>query len=198
MFTREYLEKLFKYIDCKIPIIDKGNEAILNIDFETKYILSKDDEKYTLYIEERGTKRVRTIYDSEIDMQRKFSLLMKNTFGGSIDYKYVDKFGDVLEFSILKELMIKYSNKDYYSIDHDEADKINLVKKHKNIFNLYFLGNNMKKYMIVSERKAPFIFKRFYNKSIYLSVMSERIKEYENTFEEVLDYNTKIELLGYK
>lgn len=107
MFTREYLEKLHRYVNCKIPITDKGNKAIINMDSETKYILTKDGERYILYIEERGSKSIRTIYNDEVDMNRKFSLLLKNTFGGSIDYKDVGKFGNASELSDLKDFIVK-------------------------------------------------------------------------------------------
>lgn len=199
MFNREYLDNLRSYVKNEIPLIDNGNEVIIKVDYEIKYILTKSSTQYTLYIEERGSRRIRNTYNTEIEMKRKFALLMKNVFGEGMDYKYVNKFENIKDLADLQEAMIKYSNKDYFSINDEQADKINLKKKEENIYDLYFMDKNNKKYIIVEDREAPFIFRRFYTETVCFYIMNERIREYENVFkEDVLDYNTKKELLGYR
>jgi len=45
---------------------------------------------------------------------------------------------------------------------------------------------------------VPFVFERFYTKVVFFGEMIERIREYELIFEDKLDYDVKIQLLGYE
>ncbi|WP_312094518.1 hypothetical protein [Aminipila sp.] len=45
---------------------------------------------------------------------------------------------------------------------------------------------------------VPLAFERFYTEVVFYGEMIERIREYELIFEDKLDYDVKIQLLGYE
>lgn len=197
MFENDYLLKLRKYIGKEVNISDNENETWIYADTEIQYILRKNEQQYILFMEERGSKSVISTFQTEIEMKRKFSLWMKSFLGNSIEYPYTDKFKDIENILLLKELIYQYSDHELYSIDDEKEDRIILTKNKDNSYNIYFLDRNGKKYIFEQNQEPPFIFKRFYKEVVFYGEMTERIRKYELFFEDKLDYNEKIQLLGY-
>lgn len=93
--------------------------------------------------------------------------------------------------------MEQYTDQNLYSVNNLKEDKININENENGLYNIFFLDKNGNVYILEKDRKAPFVFKRFYNEVVYYGETVRQIEEYENVFEDKLDYDMKIELLGY-
>ena len=54
MFNRDYLEKLKQYVGKDIQLVESDNEVHIYLDSEIQYFLRKKEQKYILYVSERG------------------------------------------------------------------------------------------------------------------------------------------------
>jgi len=198
MFDNDYLAKLRRYLGKDITMLDNNNETSIYGDSETMYFLRNNGQQYILIMKERGIETKLAIFQTEIEMKRKFSLWMKNIFGNGFEYPHIDKFEDIEDASLLKELMFQYSDKELYSVDEEKEDKIILKKNQNDFYNLFFMNKNGKKHIFEQDEAAPFVFERFYTEVVFYGEMLERIKGYELIFEERIEYDMKIELLGYE
>lgn len=95
MFKDDYLEKLKEYLGKDIKILNSDSEVKVYVDAEIQYFLRKKEQQYVLYMQERGRETEEKIYRTEIEMRRKFALLMKNVFGKGIEYPFAEKFRNV-------------------------------------------------------------------------------------------------------
>lgn len=197
MFKDDYLEKLKEYLGKDIKILNSDSEVKVYVDAEIQYFLRKKEQQYVLYMQERGRETEEKIYRTEIEMKRKFALLMKNVFGKGIEYPFAEKFRNVERISILEEIMELYTDQNLYSVNNLKEDKINISQNENGLYNIFFLDRNGNEYKLEQDRKAPFVFKRFYNEVVYYGETLRQIEEYEKVFEDKLDYDMKIELLGY-
>lgn len=197
MFKDNYLEKLKEYLGKDIKILDNESEVKVYVDAEIQYFLRKKEQQYILYMQERGRETEEKIYRTEIEMRRRFALLMKNVFGKGMKYPFAEKFRNVESISALEELMEQYTEQNLYSVNNLKEDKINISENENGLYNIFFLDKNGNVYIMEKDRKAPFVFKRFYNEVVYYGETLRQIEEYERIFEDKLDYNMKIELLGY-
>ena len=197
MFKDNYIEKLKEYLGKDIKIWDNESEVKVYVDVEIQYFLRKKEQQYILYMQERGRETEEKIYRTEIEMRRRFALLMKNVFSKEMEYPFTEKFRNVESISVLEELMERYTDQKLYSVNHLKEDKINISENENGLYNIFFLDKNGNVYIMEKDRKAPFVFKRFYNEVVYYGETLRQIEEYENIFEDKIDYNVKIELLGY-
>lgn len=197
MFNSNYLEKLKVYLGEDINILDNDSEVEIYVDAEIQYFLRKNEKKYILYIRERGYETEEREYKSEIEMRSKFALLMKRVFCENIEYPFGEKFRDVKSIEVLENLMCQYTNRSLYSVDSMKKDKINLEQNKNGLYNIFFVDKNGNKNILEKNEEAPFVFKRFYNEVVYYSEVLKQIEEYEKIFDAKLDYDMKIQLLGY-
>ena len=197
MFGNDYLEKLKVYLGKDIEISDNGDEVKIYVDAEIQYFLRKSEERYILYMQERGNETKEKEYASELEMKRNFALWMKNTFGESIEYPFSGKFREAKSVSELKNLMSQYTEEALYSVNDLNEEKINIEQKEGDLYSIFFMDKNGNKYILEQDEEAPFVFKRFYNEVVYYGETLKQIEEYEEIFEDKLDYNVKIQLLGY-
>lgn len=197
MFKDNYLEKLKEYLGKDIKILNSEFEIRVYVDAEIQYFLRKKEQQYVLYMQERGSETEERVYRTENEMRRKFALLMKNVFGKGMEYPFAEKFRNVESISVLEEVMERYTDQNLYSMNNLKEDKINIIENENGLYNISFLDKNGNIYILEKERKAPFVFKRFYNEVVYYGETLRQIEEYEKVFEDKLDYNMKIELLGY-
>ena len=86
MFNRDYLEKLKQYVGKDIQLVESDNEVHIYLDSEIQYFLRKKEQKYILYVSERGKETEEKIYTSEVDMKRNFALWVKSNFSENIKY----------------------------------------------------------------------------------------------------------------
>lgn len=89
MFNRDYLEKLKQYVGKDIQLVESDNEVHIYLDSEIQYFLRKKEQKYILYVSERGKETEEKRYTSEVDMKRNFALWVKSNFSENIKYPYV-------------------------------------------------------------------------------------------------------------
>lgn len=197
MFKDNYLEKLKKYIGKDIKVLDTESEVQIYVDAEIQYFLRKKEQQYVLVMQERGRETEERTYRNEIEMRRNFALLMKNVFTKGIEYRFAEKFRNVENITVLKELMRQYTNENLYAVNDLKEDKININENENGLYNILFLDKNGNRYILEQNRKAPFVLKRFYNEVVYYGETLKQIQEYEKVFEDKLDYNMKIEMLGY-
>ena len=197
MLSRNYLERLKLYLGKDVNISDNGSEIRVYINAEIQYFLRKSGQRYILYIQERGKESEEREYMSETEMKRNFAIWMKNIFSENIKYPFSDKFREVRNVSELKNLMYQYANESLYSINDLAEEKINIKQDESGLYSIFFVDKKGNKYILEQEEEAPFVFKRFYNEVAYYGEIINQIREYEEIFEDELEYKTKIGLLGY-
>ena len=88
MFNRDYLEKLKQYVGKDIQLVESDNEVHIYLDSEIQYFLRKKEQKYILYVSERGKETEEKRYTSEVDMKRNFALWVKSNFSENIKYPF--------------------------------------------------------------------------------------------------------------
>ena len=137
------------------------------------------------------------IYISEVDMKRNFALWLKSNFSENIKYPFSGKFREVTSVEELRILMQQYADEKTYSINDPKEEKINILKSEDGQYSIFFLDKNGKKYILEKETENPFVFKRFYNEVTYYGETMRQIREYEEVFEDKLEDDVKIQLLGY-
>ena len=93
MFNRDYLEKLKQYVGKDIQLVESDNEVHIYLDSEIQYFLRKKEQKYILYVSERGKETEEKIYTSEVDMKRNFALWLKSNFSENIKYPFSEPYG---------------------------------------------------------------------------------------------------------
>ena len=92
MFNRDYLEKLKQYVGKDIQLVESDNEVHIYLDSEIQYFLRKKEQKYILYVSERGKETEEKIYTSEVDMKRNFALWVKSNFSENIKYPFSKQY----------------------------------------------------------------------------------------------------------
>ena len=192
-----YLENLKKYIGKDINILDNGNEVRVYVDAEIQYFLKEDNQRYILYMQERGIETKEKEYAVEKEMQRNVAILLKNVFNEEVKYPFSGKFRDIATISELKNTMSQCVDKKLYSVSSLEKDKINIEQNEGGLYSIFFLDKNGEKYILEQDEEAPFVFKRFYNEVLYYGETLKQIEEYEDIFGDKLEYSIKLELLGY-
>ena len=110
MFNRDYLEKLKQYVGKDIQLVESDNEVHIYLDSEIQYFLRKKEQKYILYVSERGKETEEKIYTSEVDMKRNFALWLKSNFSENIKYLFSGKFREVTSVEELRILMQQYAD----------------------------------------------------------------------------------------
>ena len=93
--------------------------------------------------------------------------------------------------------MQQYADEKTYSINDPKEERINILKSEDCKYSIFFLDKNGKKYILEQETENPFVFKRFYNEVTYYGETMRKIREYEEVFEDKLEDDVKIQLLGY-
>lgn len=197
MFNRDYLEKLKLYVGKDIQLVESDNEVHIYLDSEIQYFLRKKEQKYILYVSERGKETEEKRYTSEVDMKRNFALWVKSNFSENIKYPFSGKFREVTSVEELRILMQQYADEKTYSINDPKEERINILKSEDGQYSIFFLDKNGKKYILEQETENPFVFKRFYNEVTYYGETMRQIREYEEVFEDKLEDDVKIQLLGY-
>ena len=197
MFNRDYLEKLKQYVGKDIQLVESDNEVHIYLDSEIQYFLRKKEQKYILYVSERGKETEEKRYTSEVDMKRNFALWVKSNFSENIKYPFSGKFREVTSVEELRILMQQYADEKTYSINDSKEERINILKSEDGQYSIFFLDKNGKKYILEQETENPFVFKRFYNEVTYYGETMRKIREYEEVFEDKLEDDVKIQLLGY-
>jgi hypothetical protein len=197
MFDDDYLKKLRKYLGKEIIMSVSNYETRIYVDTETKYFLRNDEYQYVLILMERGCETELAKFQTKTEMKRNFALWMKSIFGNNIKYPYADKFEGIENLSLFKELMYQYLDKELFSIDNEKENKIILTKNQDGSYNIFYLDRKGKKYFIEENEEAPFVFERFYSEVEFYGEMIQRVNEYEFVFEDKLNDNIKIQLLGY-
>ena len=161
------------------------------------HFLRKKEQKYILYVSERGKETEEKRYTSEVDMKRNFALWVKSNFSENIKYPFSGKFREVISVEELRILMQQYADEKTYSINDPKEERINILKSEDGQYSIFFLDKNGKKYILEQETENPFVFKRFYNEVTYYGETMRQIREYEEVFEDKLEDDVKIQLLGY-
>ena len=69
-------------------MVESDNEVHIYLDSEIQYFLRKKEQKYILYVSERGKETEEKIYTSEVDMKRNFTLWLKSNFSENIKYPF--------------------------------------------------------------------------------------------------------------
>lgn len=197
MLEKEYLNKLSQYIGGNINVSEKPNEIIIGYDIETRYVLKKEQMHYVLYVEVRNLRDKIAVFHTELEMKRKFALYMRNIFGTSIEYLHTEEIEMASDITSLRNIVSRYLENKFYSIDHLEKNKINLEKKAYNLYDVFFLNENGEKKFIEQNQSAPYIFGRFYNEIVFLKETLLRIYEYETIFGDALNYVEKFQILAY-
>lgn len=197
MLDRQYLEKLKQYVGKDIPLVESDNEVYIYLDSEIQYFLRKKEQKYILYVSERGKETEEKVYISEEDMKRQFALWLKSSLSEKVKYPFSGKFREVTNVEELRTLMQKYADKELYAINDSQEGRINIYKNRNEQYSIFFLDKRGEKYILEQEAEAPFVFKRFYNEVIYYGETIRQIREYEEVFKDKLDDDITMQLLGY-
>ncbi len=197
MLDERYLLKLHEYLHKKTNYSLEDMRIVIYADAEIQYILNEFDTYYQLSMIERGAETVVGVFNSKDEMQRKFAIWMKGLFGNGIDYPYIERFDNIKEINILKDLMNHYTNSNFFSLNEIVEDKIVLTYANS-MYEIFFVDRNKRKYSIEQSIKAPFIFKRFYTEVVFYQEMLKRLNEYELIFNDKLDYDCKINILDFK
>ena len=114
---------------------------------------------------------------------------------GFYDEKWEMKYPHI----VLEELLMQqYADEKTYSINDPKEERINILKSEDGQYSIFFLDKNGKKYILEQETENPFVFKRFYNEVTYYGETMRQIREYEKVFEDKLEDDAKIQLLGYQ
>ena len=184
-------------VALKVRTGGSKSPGIINLDSEIQYFLRKKEQKYILYVSERGKETEEKIYTSEVDMKRNFALWLKSNFSENIKYPFSGKFREVTSVEELRILMQQYADEKTYSINDPKEERINILKSEDGQYSIFFLDKNGKKYILEQETENPFVFKRFYNEVTYYGETMRQIREYEEVFEDKLEDDVKIQLLGY-
>jgi len=164
-----------------------------------KQLLKKYKEVPKLEIENHNNiEEMRKKQNKEfMDMKRNFALWVKSNFSENIKYPFSGKFREVTSVEELRILMQQYADEKTYSINDPKEEKINILKSEDGQYSIFFLDKNGKKYILEQETENPFVFKRFYNEVTYYGETMRQIREYEEVFEDKLEDDVKIQLLGY-
>ena len=142
MFNRDYLEKLKQYVGKDIQLVESDNEVHIYLDSEIQYFLRKKEQKYILYVSERGKETEEKRYTSEVDMKRNFALWVKSNFSENIKYPFSGKFREVTSVEELRILMQQYADEKTYSINDPKEEKINILKSEDGQYSIFFLDKN--------------------------------------------------------
>lgn len=140
MFNRDYLEKLKQYVGKDIQLVESDNEVHIYLDSEIQYFLRKKEQKYILYVSERGKETEEKRYTSEVDMKRNFALWVKSNFSENIKYPFSGKFREVTSVEELRILMQQYADEKMYSINDPKEEKINILKSEDGQYSIFFFG----------------------------------------------------------
>lgn len=197
MLAKEYLKRLNQYVGKDIDILENSNELTIYYDVETKYILKKNQTNYKLFVEIRNARQEMETFSTELEMKRKFALWMKGIFGPSIEYPRTEEVEAASDMISLSNMINKYIESDFFSINCLQKNKINLEKRAGDCYDIFFLNENGEKKIIEENQPAPYIFGRFYNEIVFFQESINRINEYEIIFEDKLSYIEKIQLLSY-
>ena len=118
---------------------------------------------------------------------------------GRVDRTVLISDGKVSTEKLKKHPAMEYTVLDEktYSINDPKEERINILKSEDGQYSIFFLDKNGKKYILEQETENPFVFKRFYNEVTYYGETMRQIREYEEVFEDKLEDDVKIQLLGY-
>ncbi|TGY40637.1 hypothetical protein E5347_14935 [Clostridium sartagoforme] len=192
-----YISNLKRYVGKELKIIqDKNNIEIIQ-DNELQYSLEKKiDNSYSFFYIERGKRIEIAQYSSELEMKRKFAIVIRGLIGKKISYENGDEFENAQNIIEVERLMGLYIGKEYYSIMNPQKMKINLEFNNNNRYSIYLLEQNGDKIYKEQNEEPPFIFFRFYSEALFYKVMTERINSYEIIFDDILTNQEKYDLMS--
>jgi len=196
MFSVEYLNSLNQYTGKVLRMEDKGNEAILYVDAEINYVVSKEEDEYVVYIQERGRYRKQASYTTQKELYRMFALMVKSLDSSNVPLKYLSDSNDVPNEKVLREVMEKQFDVDSYSINCPKSYAMNLEKISEDIYDIYFMRHNGEKKYIEEKLVKEEAFFRFYNEAVYFCDRKKKVDAYEKCFDDVLSSEEKIDLIG--
>ena len=195
MFSNSFMNKVKEFVGTEIKYFISENEIKVYDDVEIQYKLKKLNGNYSLLIIERGKESKIVDFDSEVEARRKFPIYISGYLGEKIDYSSSQELNHTIDINKLKEFMYKSKNRNLFSINKIVTDNIILMNITDSLYDVFFVDRNLKKYYIEQNEKPPYIFGRFYNEVIYYSESLKRLDEYELVFNDVLDYEWRINFL---
>lgn len=195
MFSNSFMNKVKEFVGTEIKYFISENEIKVYDDVEIQYKLKNLNENYSLLIIERGKESKIVDFDSEVEAKRRFPIYMRGYIGERIVYSSSQELNHKIDINKLKEFMYKSKNRNLFSINKIVTDNIILMNITDSLYDVFFVYRNLKKYYIEQNEKPPYIFGCFYNEVIYYLESLKRLDEYELVFNDVLDYEWRINFL---